>query len=104
MGVENLQNQSSKNENGAQKNLHIFKSNAPTLQKLGVYLEHMFTKGYIFSSICVISSWNKTMCKKFVTKGEIMQQPLCLTHQAGKSTMKDSAAKSFQIPKMNIVD
>ena len=28
-----------KNENGAQENVHIFKSNAPTLLKLGVGLD-----------------------------------------------------------------
>ena len=42
------QNQTMKNENGAQKNVHIFKSNAPTLLKLGVVLDHMYTKGWNF--------------------------------------------------------
>ena len=37
-----------KNENGAQKNVHIFKINAPTLLKLGVGFNHMYTKGWIF--------------------------------------------------------
>ena len=35
------QNQTMRNENGAQKNVHIFKSNAPTLLKLGVGFYHM---------------------------------------------------------------
>ena len=49
------------NENGAQKNVHIFKSNAPILLKLGVGLDHMYTKGWIFfRSLCVMSSWYKT--------------------------------------------
>ena len=42
------QSQTTKNENGVQKNVHIFKSNAPTLVKLGEDLDHMYTKGYIF--------------------------------------------------------
>ena len=33
-----------KNGAGAQKNAHIFKSNAPTWLKLGVGLDHMYTK------------------------------------------------------------
>ena len=37
-----------KNENGAQKNVHIFKSKAPTLLKLGVGFDHMYTKAWIF--------------------------------------------------------
>ena len=37
-----------KNENGTQKSVHIFKSNARTLLKLGVGLDHMYTKGWIF--------------------------------------------------------
>ena len=36
-----------KNENGAQKDVHVFKSNAPTLLKLGEGLDHMYTKGWI---------------------------------------------------------
>ena len=35
-------------ENGAQNNAHILKSNAPTLLKLGVGLDYMYTKGWIF--------------------------------------------------------
>ena len=38
------QNQTAKNEYEAQKNVNIFKSNAPTLLKLGVGLDHMHTK------------------------------------------------------------
>ena len=44
------QNQTTETENSAQKNVHIFKSNAPTLLKLGVGLDHMYTKAWIFSS------------------------------------------------------
>ena len=51
----------------------LFKSNAPTLLKLGVGRDHMYTKVWIFLSSCVMSSWNKTTCKSFVTKSEIMQ-------------------------------
>ena len=51
------QNLSAKNGNGAQKNVHIFKNNAPTLLKNGV-----FRSGF------VMSSWNKMTCKSFVTK------------------------------------
>ena len=32
----------------AQKNAHIFKSNAPTWMKLGVGLDHMYTNGWNF--------------------------------------------------------
>ena len=39
---------STKNGNGAQKNAHIFKSNAPTWLKLGVGFDHMYTKGWNF--------------------------------------------------------
>ena len=39
---------SAKNENGAQKNARIFKSNAQTWLKLGVGLDHMYTKGWNF--------------------------------------------------------
>ena len=42
------QNQTTKNKNGAQKNVHIFKIEAPTLLKLGIGLDHMYTKGLIF--------------------------------------------------------
>ena len=42
------QNLSAKNGAGAQKNAHIFKSNAPTWLKLGVGLDHMYTKGWNF--------------------------------------------------------
>ena len=55
-------------ENGTQKNVHIFKSNAPILLKLGVGLDHMYAKGWIFGSLCVMSLWNTTTCKIFVTK------------------------------------
>ena len=37
-----------KNQNGAQKNVHIFKSNVPTLLKLGAGLDHMYTDGMNF--------------------------------------------------------
>ena len=37
-----------KNEDGAQKKAHIFKSNASILLKLGVGLDHMYTKGWNF--------------------------------------------------------
>ena len=37
-----------KNGNGAQKNVHIFKSSAPILLKLCVGLDHMYTKDWIF--------------------------------------------------------
>ena len=42
------QNQTTKNENGAQKNIHIFKSNAPKLLKLSVGKDQMYTKGLNF--------------------------------------------------------
>ena len=42
------QNKTMKNKNVAQKNAHIFKSNAPILLKLGVGLDHMYTKGWNF--------------------------------------------------------
>ena len=42
------QSKTTKNENGAQKNVHIFKSNTPTLLKLSVGFHHMYTKGRIF--------------------------------------------------------
>ena len=42
------QNKTMKNENGAQNNVHIFKSNAPTSLKLGVGFYHICTKGCIF--------------------------------------------------------
>ena len=42
------QNQTTKNENGGQKNVQIFKTTAPTLLKPGVSLNHMYTKGWIF--------------------------------------------------------
>ena len=35
-----------KNQNGAQKNVHIFKSNVPTLLKLGVGLDHIYINGW----------------------------------------------------------
>ena len=41
------QNQTTKNENGAQKNVDFFKSNSSTLLKLGVGLDHMYTKAWI---------------------------------------------------------
>ena len=41
------QNPTTKNENGVKKNVHIFKSNAPILLKLGVGFDHMYTKGWI---------------------------------------------------------
>ena len=66
-----------KDGNGAQKNIHIFRSNAPTFLKLGVRFYHMHTKGWIFfRSRCVMSSWSKTTFKSFVTKDDLMQQPL----------------------------
>ena len=43
-----MQNLTTKNENEAQKNVHIYKSNAPTLLKLSVGLDHMDTTGWIF--------------------------------------------------------
>ena len=42
------QNQTTKNENGAQKNAHIFKNNAWILLKLGLGFDHMYTKGWNF--------------------------------------------------------
>ena len=67
-----------KNGAGAQKNTHIFKSNARTLLKLGVCLDYMYTNGldYMYTNGCVMSSWSKTTSKSFVTKGDLMQQPL----------------------------
>ena len=51
------------------KMLIIFKSKAPILLKLGVGLDYMYTKGWIFFiSLCVLSSLNKTICKSFVAK------------------------------------
>ena len=47
------QNQTTKKENGAQKNVYFFKSNAPILLKLGVSLDHMYTKGWIFLDLAV---------------------------------------------------
>ena len=56
------QNQTTKNKNVAQKNVYIFKSNAPTLLTLGVGLDHMYTKDWIFfRSGCVISPLKKMM-------------------------------------------
>ena len=43
----------SKNGNGAQKNVHIFKSNVPTWLKLGVGWDHMYTMGWIFLDLTV---------------------------------------------------
>ena len=44
-----LQNLTAKNQNGTPKNVQkIIKSNAQTLLKLGVCLDHMYTKGWIF--------------------------------------------------------
>ena len=56
--------QNQKNENGAQKNFHIFKSNAPALLKLvvGFYISHVYKGLDFFKSCCVMSSWNKTTC------------------------------------------
>ena len=42
------QNETTKNENGAQKNLHNFNVMYLHLMKLGVGLDHMYTKGWIF--------------------------------------------------------
>ena len=42
------QNQTMKNENGAQQKAHIFKNNSWLLLKLGVGFDHMYTKGWIF--------------------------------------------------------
>ena len=72
------QNQTTKNGNSTQKKVHIFKSNAPILLKLGVGLDHMYTKEGLdcFCSSCVMFSKNTTMCKSFLAKGEIMQQTL----------------------------
>ena len=69
-----------KNGTGAQKNTRsIFKSNAPTLLKLDVGLDHMYTKGCIFfRSGCAISSWNKMTCNSFIAKDDLIQHPLCL--------------------------
>ena len=37
----------------------------------------MYIKGWIFfCSCCVMSSWSKTTSKSYVTKGDLMQQPL----------------------------
>ena len=48
-----------------------------TLSSDGVSLDNMYTKDWIyFRSSCVMSSWNKTMCKSFVAKGDIIQQTL----------------------------
>ena len=44
---------SAKNENGAQKNTRIFKSNAPTWLKLGVGLYHMYTNCWNFLDLSV---------------------------------------------------
>ena len=46
--MEKLQNMSTKNGNGAHENVHMFKSNAPLLLKLGAGLDHMNTKGWMF--------------------------------------------------------
>ena len=46
---KNLENVSAKNGNSAQNNVQILKSNARTLLKHGVGLDHMYTKGGIFS-------------------------------------------------------
>ena len=45
---KHLQNLCTKNLNGAQKNVHIFNNNAPTLLQLGVGFDHMYTNGWIF--------------------------------------------------------
>ena len=37
---------------------------------------HVYQGLEFFCSSCVLSSWNKTMCKSFVARGDIMQQPL----------------------------
>ena len=59
-------------KNGAQKNVCISKSNAPTLLKISVSLDHMYTKDWIFfPSSCVMST-----SKNFATKGNLMQHPL----------------------------
>ena len=49
------------NQNGAQKSVHIFKSNALALIS------------------CLMSSWNKTLCCSFLAKGDQMQQVLHFT-------------------------
>ena len=62
--LQRLQNLTTKNQNGARKNIHIFESNAPPLLKLGVYLVHMCTKG-----------WNFLDPAKFRDQSDAMQQP-----------------------------
>ena len=44
-----LQNLTTQNQNAAHKNLHIFKSNAPTLLKLGVGIDYVYTKDSFFA-------------------------------------------------------
>ena len=37
---------------------------------------HVYQGLEFFRSLCVMSSWSKTTSKSFVTKGDLMQQPL----------------------------
>ena len=58
-----------KNENGAQKNLHIFKRKCTYIAETWYRLRSDVYQGLdFFRSLCVLSSWNKTTCKSFVAK------------------------------------
>ena len=46
---------------------------AETRFRLG---SHVYQGLEFFSSLCVMSSWSITTSKSFVTKGDLMQQPL----------------------------